>query len=89
MNIPGFTAQASLDTFRTPYRTGSRFQQAVAAITPAGINSCVRQCILGDCREWWFDCHFECGTDRYCLLTCLNRNYYPCVNNCYAQCAGN
>jgi hypothetical protein len=88
MNMPGFTAEASLGAFRAQYHADARSQRSVvAAVMPTQI-SCLTQCILENCQEWWFDCHAE-NNNRWGLQLCLNRHYYPCVNSCKVQCAGN
>lgn len=84
MNIPGFTAEVSLKAFSIQHGAGRGSQGSVAAAVLPALN-CQSLC-RADCYEWWFDCHFECGGDQYCLFSCLNRNYYPCINYCMANC---
>jgi hypothetical protein len=83
MNIPGFTAEASLDKPRGYYQSAHAFTEAGGnALLPA---------------QWWFycpdpwsqrcfrSCQAQCTRscapfDRWCLVTCNEDCYWQC--NC-------
>ena len=67
MNMPGFTAEASLYQTSEHYHIGTNLAHVdgrshSAAILPSGLTWVVR-CV----RE----CRVECGKDRFCLAKCL------------------
>ena len=65
MNLPGFTAEASLGRVRPLYRRIKNSGRADWAVHPAQIldgNPC-----LEFCHE---DCFADCGSDLRCLVRC-------------------
>jgi hypothetical protein len=76
MNIPGFSAQASLYKTSGHYHSTHAFTESGGnALRPAqGPWGCNTRC-LWDCRRW---CTRQCGSDRLCLLVCRE--------DCYDQC---
>ena len=76
MNMPGFTAEASLYKMSGNYRMIGTFDQGGEAIRPA---SCDRGCI-SYCQNQLRNCDNTCyPTDRWCLSWCYNEVYRFCL----------
>jgi hypothetical protein len=86
MNIPGFAAEASLDSFRASYRGRGGFQSSPdPAVVPAKLTACQLQCD-SDWHELYYDCLVECGGNSICAYRCHNA-WQVGLAKCYAQCA--
>jgi hypothetical protein len=85
MNMPRFTAEASLDSIGASYRSRGGFQRSANATVVPAFTECQIVCI-GDWREFLLDCNTECFGNSICKTRCYNA-YRAGLARCYAQCA--
>jgi hypothetical protein len=68
MNMPGFSAEASLYKTSGSYRMAGALGQADAAIRPAALDA---ECVL----EWGGAyCRRQCGSSRTCYTRCIEHH---------------